>query len=294
METEEAALRQLLAAVIEGQARAIATVNASSEALLAGARLMAAAWRGGGRVIYLGVGASGGVALQDFAEQPGTFGIPPSQLVFISSDTPGQAYLGNAEDDLDAGARTMANVEPIAGDIIIAVTASGTTRFTLGAAAEGKRHGARIVSLTCTKGSPLQTLADVAIVTETGNEAVTGSTRLAAGTAHKAALGAMSTLAGAMLGHIYRGHMVNMRASNAKLRERALTIVFDITGVSRVEAERALQATNLDVKAAILSALGAPYPTLLNEACGGDLATAIMGLGAVKAASGPAAQIQED
>jgi N-acetylmuramic acid 6-phosphate etherase len=142
-------------------------------------------------------------------------------------------------------------------DIIIAVSASGSTPFTIAAAEAARRQGATIVALANRPGSPLLQIADYPIFLDTGAEALQGSTRLGAGTAQKCTLGLLSTLANARLGHVYRGLMVNVRPDNDKLRRRALDIIASIAGVDAAAAQRSLAAAADDVKCATLIAAGA-------------------------------------
>ncbi len=272
---EEDALGALLDAVLDGQARAVDAVRAARADLARAAECAAAALSAGGRVIYLGVGASGGAAFQDYAEMPGTFGFTPGQIAWVGPDAPGVPFTGEAEDDIAAGVAAMRRLDPGPKDVVIAVTASGGTPYTLAGAKAAKLAGAKLIALVCRAGSPLAAAADVTVHAETGPEAVSGSTRLAAGTAQKAALGAISTLAAARLGHVYRGKMVNLRATNAKLRERAAGIVGELAGAPPEAAKGALAQTRGGVKEAVLLLMGAGEPETLIAAHRGDLGAAL-------------------
>ena len=150
----------------------------------------------------------------------------------------------------------MAAFGDLAGDAVIAVSASGSTPFTVAAAAEARRRGAFVIAIAHRPGSPLLSGADAPILLDSGEEALRGSTRLAAGTAQKAALGMLSSLMGFELGHVHQGLMVNLKADNAKLRDRARGIVATIAGVSEAKAEAALREAGGEVKPAILIARG--------------------------------------
>jgi N-acetylmuramic acid 6-phosphate etherase len=136
------------------------------------------------------------------------------------------------------------------------VSASGSTPFTVAAAAEARRRGAFVIGMAHRPGSPLLASASTPILLESGAEALRGSTRLAAGAAQKAALGMLSSLMGFELGHVYQGLMVNLKADNAKLRDRARGIVATIAGVSEAKAEAALRKAGGEVKPAVLMACG--------------------------------------
>lgn len=270
----------LLRALVEDQLRATRCVAEASDALAAAAEAVASALRAGGRLIYLGAGASGCIAMQDRAELPGTYGVGIDSLAFVSpGGDPFGALIGSAgEDDEDDARRAIAALAVGRADLALAVSASGSTPFTLAGARAAKARGARLVSIACRAGAPLFDGADVCVLLETGAEAVDGSTRLAAGTAQKAALGVISTLACAKLGHVHRGMMVNLRPDNAKLRARAIGIVRRLGEVDEAAAAAALEQTHYDVKAAIVataSGLDAEAAKALVAACGGDLAQAI-------------------
>jgi N-acetylmuramic acid 6-phosphate etherase len=148
----------------------------------------------------------------------------------------------------------MAAFGDLTGDAVIAVSASGSTPFTTAAAAEARRRGGFVIAIAHRPGSPLLSGADAPILLASGEEALRGSTRLAAGTAQKAALGMLSSLLGFELGHVHQGLMVNLKADNAKLRDRALGIVATIAGVNEAKAEAALHEAGGEVKPAILIA----------------------------------------
>ena len=270
----------LLRALVEDQLRATRCVAAAASALAAAADAVATALRAGGRLTYLGAGASGCLAVQDGAELPGTYGLDTASIAFVS---PGGATLATlvdsaGEDDEDAGRAAIDALALVADDVVIAVSASGSTPFTLAGARAAKARGARLVAIACRAGAPLLDGADVAVLLDTGAEAVDGSTRLAAGTAQKAALGIISTLACAKLGHVHRGMMVNLRPDNAKLRARAIGIVRRLGEVDEPTAAAALEKTHYDVKAAVVAAAGrldAQTAKDLVAACAGDLAKAL-------------------
>jgi len=272
--------RELLRALLEDQLHATQCVAAASDALSAAADAVAEALRAGGRLIYLGAGASGCLAMQDGAELPGTYGLAAASVAFA---TPGgeafAAFSGSSgEDDEDDALRAIGALVVGRLDLVIAVSASGSTPFTLAGARAAKAAGARLVAIACRAGAPLLSESDVGVLLDTGPEAVEGSTRLAAGTAQKAALGIISTLACAKLGHVHRGLMVNLRPDNAKLRARACGIVRRLADVDEAAATAALENTDYDVKAAVVAAAGrldVQGAKALVAACDGDLGRAL-------------------
>ena len=246
-------------ALLASYRRAIESVAAARTDIRAAAHRLAAIWRAGGRLVYLGAGSSGLAAAADAAELPGTFGLDESHIAIILAGGTAEPFRidAAAEDGAAAGEQAMAAFGDLASDAVIAVSASGSTPpFTVAAAAEARRRGAFVIAIAHRPGSPLLSGADAPIFLESGEEALRGSTRLAAGTAQKAALGMLSSLMGLELGHIHQGLMVNLKADNAKLRDRALGIVAMIAGIGEAKAEAALREAGGEVKPAILIACG--------------------------------------
>jgi N-acetylmuramic acid 6-phosphate etherase len=248
-----------LAAMLASQTRAIEAVAACAEAIGRAAQAIGERLQAGGRLVYIGAGSSGLIALQDGAELPGTFGLEPARIVFvIPGGTARAAHLdAAAEDDISGAGRDVAELGPMDGDVVIAVSASGSTPYTLAGAKAARERGATLIALANRAASPLLHIADHPILLDSGPEALHGSTRLAAGTAQKCALGLLSTLANARLGHVYRGHMVNVRPENAKLRRRAAHIVASIAGIDEDAANARLTQAQGDVKCAIVMASSA-------------------------------------
>ncbi|OJF94965.1 N-acetylmuramic acid 6-phosphate etherase [Pararhizobium antarcticum] len=247
---------RLLAA---GQQAAAKVVDAAIEPISAAARIAAGCLSAGGRLAYAGAGSSGLMAMADALELPGTYGITLDKVVVLLAG--GAASLadlaGGYEDDMDLARRDVQQAGIGAGDCLIAVSASGSTPYALAALDEARKSGARVVALANNPGAVLFQDADVAILLQTPPEVVSGSTRMGAGTAQKIALNMFSTLVGIHLGHVHDGHMVNLKADNAKLRARAVRIVADIAEVGDAEAGRYLTMSSGSVKIAILLAAGA-------------------------------------
>jgi N-acetylmuramic acid 6-phosphate etherase len=264
----------LLDSLVAGQARAIECVAKERAALADAARLVAGALRSGGRLLYIGAGSSGLLAMQDGLELPGTFGLDAERIRFVAPNGERFSVDASGEDDESTAEEAVDALSPCPNDVAIAVSASGLTPFTLAGARRVKAARAGLVVIVCRGSSPLAALADAAVEFEVGCEAVEGSTRLAAGTAQKAALGVISTLAAAELGWVYDGLMVNLRPDNAKLRARAESIVARMAAVGEVAASAALAEALNDVPVAIAAAAGrldATEARALVAECGGDL-----------------------
>ncbi len=249
---------EMTAAMYDGQLAACAAVKAALPAINAAVDDAAAALKRGGRLVYAGAGTSGRIAIQDGAELRPTYDWPSERLVFVMAgglQAVVQSVEG-AEDDEDKGAEAIEQAEVRQNDVVIAVAASGTTPFTIGAMRCAGARGALCIAIANNRGAPLFQLARHKILIETGTEVLAGSTRMQAGTAQKIVLNLFSTAVMVKLWRVYRGLMVSMRASNAKLLRRAEIIVSQIVGCDEAAAAEFVQRADGDVKIAVLLALG--------------------------------------
>jgi N-acetylmuramic acid 6-phosphate etherase len=234
----------------------------------------------GGRLLYVGAGTSGRLAVLDAAECPPTFGTPPAMVQAVLAGGPA-AFLDaveGAEDDAAAGAREMDVRSVGPHDAVVGVAASGETPFTVGAVRRARARGAWTAGIACNPGSTLAAACDVAIVPVVGPEVIAGSTRLKAGTAQKLVLNMLSTLAMVRLGKVYGNLMVDMRATNAKLRRRAARIVAAAAGVDEARADATLGVAEGRVRVAIVMlrlGLDAAQARTRLEQAGGSLRRAL-------------------
>lgn len=215
---------------------------------------IAGSLRRGGRLVYVGAGTSGRLAVLDAAECPPTFGVDPGRVQAVLAGGPRaltEAVEG-AEDDGRAGEHEIDRRAIGADDVVVGVAASGSTPFVLTAVRRARARGALTIALTCARGSPLVSACDLAIVPDVGPEVIAGSTRLKAGTAQKLALNMLSTLTMVQLGKVYGNLMVDLRATNEKLRRRAVRIVAAAAAVPGAEAEAALARAGGHVPVAIV------------------------------------------
>ena len=189
----------------------------------------------GGRLLYVGAGTSGRLALVDAAECVPTFGVPPTTVVAIVAGGAHAHAIAqeSAEDDEEAGAADLIAVGVGPNDAVVGISAGGRTPYVLAALAAARAAGALTVALVCAAGSPIGAAADLEVVTPVGPEVIAGSTRMKAGTAQKLALNTISTVAMVQLGRTYGNLMVDVVASNEKLRNRARRAVAAATGVVR-------------------------------------------------------------
>lgn len=208
----------------------------------------------GGRLIYVGAGTSGRIAALDAAECPPTFNLDRATIQYVIAG--GEKALGMAvefnEDSRDLGRRDMARRKPGKNDVVVGITASGRTPYTVAAIEYARKKGAATVAVVCNPDSELGKVADIEIVTEVGPEALSGSTRLKAGTAQKMVLNMLSTGAMARLGFIYDNLMVNVHTANKKLVERSLSILKQATGMDRPTASKALKSSGCQVAVALV------------------------------------------
>jgi N-acetylmuramic acid 6-phosphate etherase len=218
---------------------------------------IAACLAGGGRLVYVGAGTSGRLALVDAVECQSTFGLDPGRVVaLVAGGAAGTATAQeHAEDDADAGARELAALDVAAGDAVVGVSASGRTPYVLGALEEARAAGALTVGVVCAEGSPVGALADREVAVVVGAEVLAGSTRLKAGTAQKLVLNTISTVAMIRVGKTFGNLMVDVVATNDKLRARVRRIVELATGATGPEAAAALEASGGDAKVAIVMLL---------------------------------------
>jgi N-acetylmuramic acid 6-phosphate etherase len=243
---------QVLAAVLESNRRAAEAAHAAQDALGAAAAGIEARLARGGRLVYIGAGTSGRLALQDAAELPPTFGFGRTVVLLAGGDDAEGAAVENAEDDAEGAVRAVEAAEVGPDDAVIGLAASGRTPYTLAGVRRARELGAFTVGIANNAGAPLLAAAHVGILLETGPEVLAGSTRLAAGTAQKIALNALSTAVLVRLGGAYDNLMVGMKPQNAKLRERAAAIVAQAARVARPDAEAALEGSGWRIREAVV------------------------------------------
>lgn len=269
-------------AMLEGQMAAIAAIQSQTGLIAAAAEAAAARLGETGRLVFVGAGTSGRLAVQDGTELYPTFGWPMERMVFLMAGGTSaltQAYEG-AEDDVDA-ARSDLNARAITpGDVVIGVAASGRTPYTVAAITQARTAGALTIAIANNAGSALAAAAEHAIVAVTGSEIVAGSTRMKAGTAQKAVLNLVSTAIMIRLGLVYEGRMVAMRISNAKLLHRGRAMVADIANVDAARAALALEAADNDIRLGVIVALGVPVADARTALAqnGGNLRTVLRDL----------------
>jgi N-acetylmuramic acid 6-phosphate etherase len=208
----------------------------------------------GGRLIYVGSGTSGRIGALDASECPPTFGTDPTMIQYLiaGGDNSLATASETSEDSAELGTNDMAARRPRKKDIVVGLSASGRTPYTLAALRYAKAHGAATIAVACVAGSELAKIAEVAIEVEVGPEVLTGSTRLKAGTAEKIICNMLTTGAMARLGHVYGNLMIHLQLKNQKLIERGISIMQQVAKVDRALALETLQASDMKVPVALV------------------------------------------
>ncbi|WP_030791670.1 N-acetylmuramic acid 6-phosphate etherase [Streptomyces sp. NRRL S-920] len=249
-----------IARIMNGEDASVpAAVAAQLPAIAAAIDATAERMARGGRLIYAGAGTAGRLGVLDASECPPTFNTDPADVVGLIAGGPNALVksVEGAEDSKELAAEDLDGLKPTADDVVVGVSASGRTPYAIGAVEHAKeRYGALTIGLSCNADSALAAAADHGIEVVVGPELLTGSTRLKAGTAQKLVLNMLSTITMIRLGKTYGNLMVDVRASNEKLRARSRRIVALATGATDEEIEAALAATDGEVKNAILTILG--------------------------------------
>jgi N-acetylmuramic acid 6-phosphate etherase len=208
----------------------------------------------GGRLIYVGAGTSGRLAMLDASECPPTFGVSPKlvQAVIAGGRRALTGAVEGAEDADLQGAKDLQLRRVTKADVVVGIAASGTTPYVLGALKLARRRGAMTIGITANPRTPVARLARIAIAPETGPEVLAGSTRMKAGTAQKLVLNLLSTAAMIRLGHVYSNWMVDVALTNDKLRRRGLRILQESSGATAPEAARALEKAGNRLRVALV------------------------------------------
>jgi N-acetylmuramic acid 6-phosphate etherase len=273
----------IVEALVEGQFTAVAAVRSARFALVQAALATEARLRNGGRLVYVGAGTSGRLAVQDGAELIPTFSWPPDRLLLLIAggrDALLRSVEG-AEDAVEQAVRLVQQHEIGANDVLIAVAASGTTPFTLSCLRAARSRGALTVGVANNRDTPILQEADHAIWLDTGAEPIAGSTRMKAGTAQRITLNILSSLVMILLGRVYDGLMVDVQAVNQKLVRRSERMLMRLTGCSGEQAREALRRANGSVKLAVLLLHGCDVTqaTGILDRAGGQLRAALAAIG---------------
>ncbi|HXC33068.1 MAG TPA: N-acetylmuramic acid 6-phosphate etherase [Verrucomicrobiae bacterium] len=244
----------ILRAIHREDASVAGAVRAALPTIARAVDAIAASLLRGGRLFYVGAGTSGRLAALDAAEIPPTFGTPPRlvQAVIAGGRRALTHAVEGAEDNRLQGARDLAARGLQAGDAVVGIAASGGTPYVLGALEFARKRGAVTIGLTSNPRTPITQVAQISIVVRTGPEAITGSTRMKAGTAQKLVLNMLSTAAMIRLGRVYDNWMIGVALTNRKLQARGLRILGEASGAGVAESTRALRQSGHNLGAALI------------------------------------------
>ncbi|HJF73897.1 MAG TPA: N-acetylmuramic acid 6-phosphate etherase [Gallibacterium anatis] len=220
--------------------------------------VIVSAFQQGGRLIYQGAGTSGRLGVLDASECPPTFGVPFGQVIGLiaGGDTAIRKAVENAEDNREAGKADLMQIQLSDKDVVVGLAVSGRTPYVLGGLAYAKSLGAKTIAISCNAHSEMAEIADIAITPIVGAEVLTGSSRLKAGTAQKMVLNMLSTASMVLMGKCYQNLMVDVQATNEKLRHRAVNIVMQATECDCDTAKHYLSLADNQAKLAIMMILG--------------------------------------
>jgi len=231
-----------------------AAVGRALPAIARAVDVIVQAVRGGGRLIYVGAGSSGRIAVLDAAECPPTFGTSPKlvQALIAGGRAAITRAVEGAEDSVANAERDLRKIKLTRKDVVAGICASGTTPYVLGALRFASKTGAATIAITVNRNAPVARLADVLIATDVGPEVLTGSTRLKSGSAQKMVLNMLTTAAMARLGHVYENLMIDVKASNRKVSQRMVRLLADASGKSLSASEHALRQSGHNLRVALV------------------------------------------
>jgi N-acetylmuramic acid 6-phosphate etherase len=244
---------EMLSVIQEENYNAVKAVGECLDVIGKAVDAVTASMRNGGRLIYVGAGTSGRLGVLDASEACPTYGVPEGTVLGVMAGGVEALYrAGEVEEDSSEYAiRDIKAIDLVPSDCVVGISAAGGAEYVLAAVGYAKELGCTTIGLTCNASSALDKLADISIVTDTGAEVVTGSTRMKAGTAHKLVINMLSTCAMVHLGNVYENMMVNLKPTNAKLRERMVGIVAEIRKVNLDEARKLLDLADWNIRACV-------------------------------------------
>lgn len=271
---------ELVDLFIQEDAQTIVAITGARQSLAAAVERTAAALRQGGRLFYVGAGTSGRLGVLDAAECPPTFCTPPELVQGIIAGGAGALVRSSEdlEDRVEDGVTAIAHHQITSKDVVVGITAGGTTPYVHGALQAARQRGATTIFMACVPAEQVRADVDIDIRLLVGPEILAGSTRLKAGTVTKLALNILSTGTMVRLGKVYGNRMVDVAVTNSKLHDRALRILQDLTGLSRETSALLLEKSHRRVKLALLmhwTALEADAGEALLAECSGDLRRAV-------------------
>ena len=255
---DDLAVESILKLMNDEDRRVPVAINEAMPEIVAATEVLVETWNLGGRWIYVGAGTSGRIAALDAAECPTTFGVPSDRVLAVvaGGDKAATHAVEGVEDDWETAIQDLESLYLRPEDAVVGLTASGYTPYVVSAVQHASDRGCSTVVICNNPGSRVAEIAQIGIEVITGPEVLTGSTRLKAGTSQKLVLNMLSTAAFTRLGKVYENLMVDVQASNEKLRKRARRIVCEASGVGEEDGEELLLAAEGSVKLAIVMSKG--------------------------------------
>ena len=253
MNFDKMSTEEMVSVMTLENANAVRAVEAASGSIAKTIDTVAEAFSNGNRLFFIGAGTSGRLGVLDASECPPTFGVSPDMVQGIIAGGKECMFRAaeNAEDLSINGRDDVISYGIRAGDVLIGISVAGNAAYVREALRTAKELGAHTVALTCNDKAQISEFADISIVTDTGAEVLTGSTRLKAGTAHKMVLNMITTCAMTKIGNVYENLMINLRPTNDKLRDRTIRIVQEILGCKRDEAIEKLENNEWNIRRAV-------------------------------------------
>lgn len=253
MNFDKMSTEEMVSVMTLENANAVRAVEAASGSIAKAIDTVAEAFSNGNRLFFIGAGTSGRLGVLDASECPPTFGVSPDMVQGIIAGGKECMFRAaeNAEDLSINGRDDVISYGIRAGDVLIGISVAGNAAYVREALRTAKELGAHTVALTCNDKAQISEFADISIVTDTGAEVLTGSTRLKAGTAHKMVLNMITTCAMTKIGNVYENLMINLRPTNDKLRDRTIRIVQEILGCERDEAIEKLENNEWNIRRAV-------------------------------------------
>lgn len=256
MHMDQMSTEEMAKLVITANYEAVKAAEDAASAIAQAIDAVVYAFEHGHRLFYVGAGTSGRLGVCDAAECPPTFGVSYDMVNGIIAGGRERMFTAgeNAEDKYEDGQKTIEEHGVCAGDVVMGISAAGNAAYIIGALDEAKRRGCVTVGLSCNADTQVLHTADIAILTDTGAEVLTGSTRLKAGTAQKIVLNAITTCAMTKTGKVYENMMINLAPSNEKLKKRVIRIVTEILSCDESQAITLLEENNWVIRKAIEAA----------------------------------------
>ncbi len=250
---DQMSVKEMVSVMCEENYNAVKAVEDASSSIAKVVEAIVASFEKGGHLFFIGAGTSGRLGVLDAAECPPTFGVSPDMVngIIAGGDGCMRRAAEGAEDNEEKGMTDVEDAGVKQGDVLVGISVAGGASYVVGALKKARFLGAVTVSLSSNRGSRIEAVSDYSIITDTGAEVITGSTRLKAGTAHKMVLNILTTCAMTKMGYVYENMMINLKPSNIKLTQRMIRIVTEICGCDEGRAKELLEQNDWSIRKAI-------------------------------------------